>query len=71
VKITFTSVKEKDIQFFKENLKILKLSTLDNVIITPHIAYYTEKAINNIRKYTVECINLFIKEKKPGRFEVV
>jgi len=41
------------------------------VIITPHIIYYTEKAINNIRKCTVECINLFIKEKKPGRFEVV
>ncbi len=52
-------------------LKILKLSTLDNVIITPHIAYYTQKAINNIRKYTVECIKLFIGRKSLDSFEVV
>lgn len=54
-----------------KNLKILKLNTLDNVIITPHIAYYTKKAINNIRKCVVECINLFVKENKLNRFEVV
>ena len=54
-----------------KNLKILKLNTLPNVIITPHIAYYTKKAVNNIRNCTVECINMFIKEGNLGRFEVV
>jgi len=54
-----------------KNLKILKLNTLENVIITPHIAYYTRKAVNNIRNCTVDCINLFIKEGKLGKFEVI
>ncbi|MGC8852806.1 MAG: NAD(P)-dependent oxidoreductase, partial [Hydrogenobacter sp.] len=54
-----------------KNLKIIKLSTLDNVIITPHIAYYTKEAVNNIRKCTVECIEMFLKQGSLGRFEVV
>ncbi len=54
-----------------KNLKILKLNTLENVIITPHIAYYTRKAVNNIRNCTVDCITLFIKEGKLGKFEVI
>lgn len=52
-------------------LKILKLNTLPNVIITPHIAYFTKKAVNNIRNSVVECINIFLKEGKLGKFEVV
>lgn len=47
-----------------KTLKILKLNTLPNVIITPHIAYFTKKAVNNIRNSVVECINMFLKENK-------
>lgn len=54
-----------------KNLKILKLNSLDNVIITPHIAYYTETALNNIRNCTVEAIKNFIEKKDVGRFRVV
>jgi len=52
-------------------LKILKLNTLPNVIITPHIAYFTKKAVNNIRNGVVECIDMFLKEGKLEKFEVV
>lgn len=51
-------------------LKILKLNTFDNVIITPHIAYYTKRAVNNVRKCVVECINMFVSTNSLGRFEV-
>ena len=54
-----------------KNLKIIKLSTLPNVIITPHIAYYTTKAVKNIRKHTVEAIKMFLETGKLGSFEVV
>lgn len=54
-----------------KNLKIIKLSTLPNVIITPHIAYYTAKAVKNIRKYTVEAIKMFLETGKLEDFEVV
>lgn len=53
-----------------KSLKILKLNTFDNVIITPHIAYYTKRAVNNIRKCVVECINMFVHTNSLGRFEV-
>ncbi|WP_457641226.1 NAD(P)-dependent oxidoreductase [Persephonella sp.] len=52
-------------------MKILKLRTLDNVIITPHIAYFTKRSIENIKKFTVECIKTFIEKGELGRFKVV
>ncbi len=54
-----------------KNLKIIKLLSMDNVIITPHIAYFTKKAIKNIKRCTVEAINLFIEKGELGRFKVV
>ncbi len=54
-----------------KNLKILKLNALDNVILTPHVAYYTKRAVKNIRKCTVECINLFMIKNELGRFKVI
>ncbi|WP_457643386.1 NAD(P)-dependent oxidoreductase [Persephonella sp.] len=40
-------------------LKILKLNSMDNVVITPHIAFFTETATENIKNQTVDCINRF------------
>jgi len=45
-------------------MKILELNSRDNVIITPHVAYFTEKAVENIMKHTVEIIKTFIEEKE-------
>ncbi len=54
-----------------KNLKILELLSCDNVIVTPHIAYFTKKAIKNIRKCTVEAIKMFIEKGELGRFKVI
>ncbi len=54
-----------------KNLKILKLLSMDNVIVTPHIAYFTKKATDNIKHCTVEVIRLFIQNEDLGRFKVL
>ena len=54
-----------------KNLKILKLNSLDNVIITPHIAYYTKTAIDRIKNCTVEAIKNFITQGDTGRYRVI
>ncbi len=54
-----------------KNLKILELIHMDNVIITPHIAYFTEKALKNIRRCTVEAIKMFLEKGELGRFKVL
>jgi D-lactate dehydrogenase len=54
-----------------KNLKILRLLSFDNVIITPHIAYFTKKAIENIKNCTLEAITLFVKGEDLGRFKVL
>ncbi len=54
-----------------KSLKILKLKNMDNVIITPHIAFFTKKATENIKKLTVRCIKLFIQKSDVGNFKVV
>ncbi|WP_457624767.1 NAD(P)-dependent oxidoreductase [Persephonella sp.] len=41
-------------------MKILKLNSQDNVVVTPHVAFFTEKATENIKHMTVECIKKFI-----------
>jgi len=46
-----------------KNLKILELASKDNVIITPHIAYYTQRAVENIRKETIKVIKAFLESK--------
>ena len=52
-------------------LKILRLRNMDNVIITPHVAFFTEKAVENIKKGVIECINLFKEHNDVGKFKVV
>jgi len=52
-------------------MRILELSFRDNVIITPHVAYFTERAVENIMKHTVEIINAFAEKKEVEKFRVV
>ena len=54
-----------------KTLKILELLHMNNVIITPHIAYFTEKALRNIRRCTVEAIKMFVEKRELGRFKVL
>ncbi|AAC06898.1 hydroxyacid dehydrogenase [Aquifex aeolicus] len=56
-----------------KNLKILELACKDNVIITPHIAYYTDKSLERIREETVKVVKAFVKgdlEQIKGNFVV-
>ncbi|NPB07425.1 MAG: lactate dehydrogenase [Aquificae bacterium] len=48
-------------------LKLLELSHRDNVIITPHIAFFTKRAVENIKRETVRTIRAFLE----GRREVL
>ena len=52
-------------------MKILEMRGDDRVIITPHIAFYTEKATENIKKQTVECIKNYIYGKDISSFIAV
>ena len=42
------------------SLKLLELNVHDNVLITPHIAFYTKRALENIRNSTLSVIKSFI-----------
>ncbi|GAB6065958.1 hydroxyacid dehydrogenase [Aquifex pyrophilus] len=55
-----------------KNLKILELSRKENVVITPHIAYFTKRAVRNINNQTVEVIKAFAEGREDilSRYEV-
>jgi D-3-phosphoglycerate dehydrogenase / 2-oxoglutarate reductase len=40
---------------------------LDNVVITPHSAYYTEESRNDLRRKTIEAIVYTVREKKAPK----
>ncbi len=42
------------------SLMLLELNTKDNVIITPHVAFYTRRAVENIRRDTLKVIKAFV-----------
>ena len=44
-------------------LKILEMSEYPNVLITPHIAYFTESAVKKIREVTLKVVKGFMKGK--------
>ncbi len=47
-----------------KNLKILELANKPNVIITPHIAYFTEVSMENIKNQTIEAIKAFVEKNE-------
>ena len=49
-------------QMVKLNKKLMKL---DNVLVTPHLAFYSREALERILDSTVNSIKQFIKGKKP------
>lgn len=49
---------------FSKNDPLLKLK---NVVITPHIAFYTDDSIKRIAKETENCVIKFINNNKEGR----
>ena len=51
-------------------LKILRLASEDNVVITPHIAYMTKRALENMRKCTVDAIKKFAKGEDISKYLV-
>ncbi len=51
-------------------IKILRLKNMENVIITPHSAFYTKDAVRNIKKQTVECIRKFLQKEDISAFRV-
>lgn len=53
-------MKQRDLKILKENHKLLKQH---NVIVTPHIAFYTSEALQRIIDTTLENINSFFKGK--------
>ena len=48
-----------DEENFSKNNELLKF---DNVLITPHIAFYTDEAMENVYKETIKAIENFIKQ---------
>lgn len=53
-------LRKKELKILRENNLLLKKR---NVIVTPHIAFYTKEALTRILDTTVENINCFIKGK--------
>jgi lactate dehydrogenase-like 2-hydroxyacid dehydrogenase len=42
---------------------------LDNVVLTPHVAYKTEEALNRRMEVTVKNISDFLQEKNDNRVD--
>ena len=51
----------------KELYYVRKLADFDNVLITPHIAYATQDAVDYILKTSIKSINDFLAGEKISR----